>query len=514
DSRLFPTFSRQGVYSQITAQRGGWPLAIQALARYWGMEPSLDNRVLRIGPVLQYPLDWKHRFVIDFPALYHGMDHLYQQAGLSAFDFLDLEDLDEDEIDELRQWVENRIVILGDVSRVSFAQFQTPVGVYYGTELVAASLHTLMSGSILRPATLEMEAILVAIMIVAVLVIGTLSKLLWRILFALVPLLFFIVAAVAGYIYLDMVFPMAGGLVFGALYLLMVNMIKYRQLARQKSWIQNAFSSYVSPNLVKHLIAHPDHLALGGEFRECTFIMTDLAGFTSLMEKHDPQAMVALLNTYLDRMVRIAFSHDGTLDRIVGDAVCIMFSAPVKQVDHGRRALTCALEMHQFAQQFSQEQRAAGIPFGHTRIGVHTGRVLVGNFGGGAIYDYRAFGDPINTSARLESANRYLGTRICVSDATVRLSPDFQGRPVGTLLLKGKSKGLTVFEPFPADEVPDAAFLAGYREAFRMMESSDPAALDAFAGLVKDFPDDPLCRFHHQRLLNGEQGISITMAGK
>jgi adenylate cyclase len=158
------------------------------------------------------------------------------------------------------------------------------------------------------------------------------------------------------------------------------------------------------------------------------------------MEKMDPADAVSVLNTYLDRMVRIAFDHGGTLDRIVGDSVAIMFSAPVIQPDHRARALACALDMHAFAESYAAEMAARGFAFGSTRIGVHTGEVIVGNFGGEAMFDYRALGDAVNTAARLESVNRHLGTRICVSEATLSGCPGAAARPVGLLVMKGKRR--------------------------------------------------------------------------
>ena len=148
---------------------------------------------------------------------------------------------------------------------------------------------------------------------------------------------------------------------------------------RRQRWVRQAFSRYVSPNLVTHLLEHPEALELGGRRQVCSFVFTDLAGFTTLMERLDPGEAVALLNGYLDRMIAIAFAHQGTLDRIVGDAVVIMFSAPIAQPDHQRRALACAMEMQRFARKYADDHQARGIPFGQTRIGIHSGEVIVGN---------------------------------------------------------------------------------------------------------------------------------------
>ncbi len=289
--------------------------------------------------------------------------------------------------------------------------------------------------------------------------------------------------------------------------------LRYLKTEAEKRFIRHAFSSYVSPNLVEHFIKNPGDLRLGGERRECSFVLTDLAGFTTLVEKSDPADLVALLNNYLNEMTRITFAHEGTLDRIVGDAVAVMFSAPAVQPDHAARAVACALDMDRFAQAFAVTKRAEGIPLGLTRIGVHSGSVIIGNVGGDTHSDYRALGDPINTSARLETVNKHLGTRICVSGATVAQCPDFIGRPVGDLMLVGKSEAIPAFEPLSAEAAALPAMTA-YANAFALLDSDPPAARAAFTDLAEKYPDDPLAAFHHRRLESGETGSTVVMTEK
>lgn len=295
---------------------------------------------------------------------------------------------------------------------------------------------------------------------------------------------------------------------------ILASLYHHRTSERRQRWIKQAFARYVSPNLVAHLVDHPEQLELGGRRQECSFIFTDLAGFTSLMEKIDPVEAVTLLNNYLDEMVAIAFHNDGTLDRIVGDAVAIMFSAPVVQPDHRQRAIKCALEMHRFSKRYADEISAKGIPFGQTRIGVHTGEVTVGNFGGTNIFDYRALGDPINTAARLESVNKQLGTLICISENTLSGQPDLPVRPVGRLVLKGKTLALMVYQPIIAAEGEEAARDIPYENAFEVLRNEQPEALQIFEALAIERPDDPLVALHLKRLRAGELGDRMVMTSK
>ena len=306
--------------------------------------------------------------------------------------------------------------------------------------------------------------------------------------------------------------PLTPAATFVLVYLA-ASVTRHAQMERQQRFIRKAFSSYVSPNLVRHLIEHPEALKLGGERRECSFVFTDLADFTPMVERSDPADLVSLLNEYLEAMTAIAFRHDGTLDNIVGDAIAVMFSAPVAQPDHAARAVACAADMDAFAVAFTAAKRAQHIPLGHTRIGVHSGPVIVGNVGGKIQFDYRAFGDAINTASRLESANKHLGTRVCVSNAAAAACPGFRGRPVGSLVLKGKTAAIEAFEPIALEDA-ESPRIAAYRAAYRLMADNDPSALAAFEALVGDWPKDTLAALHLRRLKDGATGATIVMTEK
>lgn len=310
-------------------------------------------------------------------------------------------------------------------------------------------------------------------------------------------------------IFIDPLFP---SIALAAMYIT-GSFFRFLETERDRRWIRDAFSSYISPNLVRHLIENPNLLKIGGENRECSFVLTDLAGFTSFMEKSEPAEVVSLLNEYIDEMLKIAFHYDATVDRIVGDAIALIFSAPVIQEDHASRAVNCAVALDAFAHKFSADRRQQGTPLGGTRIGVHTGMVIIGNFGGKTMFDYRALGDPINTCSRLETVNKHLGTRICVSRETVDKYPGFIGRPIGTLVLKGKSQGIETFEPLTREEM-DSSHIQAYMAAYKLMAQNDPRAKGAFAALSNEHPSDPLIRFHLERLEQGATGVVVVMGEK
>ena len=291
------------------------------------------------------------------------------------------------------------------------------------------------------------------------------------------------------------------------------NLRELRRSWKAAEQAKAALSRYFSPNLVQQLIQSPDSLNLNGERRDLTFIFTDLAGFTPMVESADPQKMVPLLNEYLEAMTAIVFAHGGTVDKIVGDAVQAMFGAPQEQPDHAERGVACAMEMDEYAEAFRRRTESGEVPFGITRIGVHRGLAMVGNFGGEQFFNYTAHGDAINTAARLESANKHFGTRVCVSNAVVERVSGFKGRPIGTIGLVGKSEELRLFEPLN-EEQADSPAMDAYRDAFAKLEAGDPGANRAFASVVGQYGDDPLSTLHLKRTLAGETGIRIVLKEK
>ena len=188
------------------------------------------------------------------------------------------------------------------------------------------------------------------------------------------------------------------------------------------------------------------------------------------METAAPEVLGALLNEYVGGMTDVVFAHEGTVAKIIGDAIQILFNAPGDQPDYATRAIACAHDLDAWAEKFRERWKSKGVNFGVTRIGVHAGPALVGNFGGSRFFDYTAYGDTINTAARLEAANKFLGTRICVSATVADAAKGFRGRPVGDLMLRGRSEPLRAYEPLPAAKF-EGPVTAQYAEAFAKLEA-------------------------------------------
>ena len=281
---------------------------------------------------------------------------------------------------------------------------------------------------------------------------------------------------------------------------------KRRQLEAERA--HAVLSRHFSPRVAAKLAMVGETGIADIQRRSVAAIFTDITGFTRLIETMETETLSTLLNEYMGGMTDLVFQHQGTVAKLVGDGIHILFNAPEEQPDYVDRAIGCAVAMDAWAEEFRARWKAKGYEVGATRIGVHAGPVLVGNFGGGQYFDYTAYGDTINTAARLEAANKHFGSRICISEAAVRLAASFSGRPIGNLLLRGRAEAIRAYEPCAE---AGSASLAAYAAAFAKLEAGDANALQALANYVGSHADDPIAGFHLKRLLNGARGVQIQL---
>jgi class 3 adenylate cyclase/CHASE2 domain-containing sensor protein len=286
-----------------------------------------------------------------------------------------------------------------------------------------------------------------------------------------------------------------------------------RDARKQRQFIQGAFSRYVSPKVVEQLIADPEKMSLAGDRREMTYLFTDIANFTTLSEGMESHELGVVLNAYLDGVTQAVMRYEGMVDKFIGDSVFAIFNAPVDLANHATHAVKCALDIDTFCNKFSEENKAKGIDFGITRIGVHTGVAVVGNFGSSVRFNYTAQGDAVNTASRLEGLNKHFGTHISVSGATREQCDGVVFRPLASVVLKGKTVPIEVWEPLHEGAAAEG-YLQRYKEAFDTLEREKPEALAMFEALSKEAPDDPCVAMYVERLRNGEFGTDVLMKEK
>ena len=215
---------------------------------------------------------------------------------------------------------------------------------------------------------------------------------------------------------------------------------------KKSARVKNLFGKYVSPGVVEELIQGDINTALEGRRQDLTILFSDLRNFTSLSEEMGARDTRNLLNTYFDTMIPIVFHHQGTLDKLMGDAIMAFFGAPIDLKEHPLKAAQAALEMIAELKNF-KHKNISGIESLAAGIGINSGKVTIGNLGSHDFMDYTVIGDAVNMASRLEGLNKYYGTHIIISQYTAaRLDQRFLLRELDRVRVKGKAEAVAIFE--------------------------------------------------------------------
>ena len=285
--------------------------------------------------------------------------------------------------------------------------------------------------------------------------------------------------------------------------------------SEQKRFAQSALGKYLPPDVAKEIMRNPERLALHGEQTEIYALFTDLEGFTKLSHAITPETLSKLLNRYLDVMSDIVLKHGGTLDKFVGDALVTFWGAPIARADDADRAVRAGRAMFEGGQRFREMAREiAGAdipPIGVTRVGLHRGEAVVGNFGGEGRIQYTALGDAMNTAARLESANKALKTTMLVSDEAKRESTLTWFRPMGRIVLSGRATPVMVWEPAPDFEPALVAQLVDIWERF---DAGDRGALVQLEAIAAEHKEDAALQYFVYRCREVGSGGNFVLGSK
>ncbi len=245
------------------------------------------------------------------------------------------------------------------------------------------------------------------------------------------------------------------------------------QLAVAQVRMQSAlesFARYVPTEVVRELLARGEAAKLGGFVQEISLLFCDLKDFTTLAESLDPVELSAILSEYFREVMAIIRQGQGTIDKIIGDALMAMWNAPREVPGHPVQAVRTALTCQEFMKGWRDRAAAAGKPLLHARFGLGFGKVVVGNFGAPDRMNYTCFGDCVNLTSRLEGMNKLYGTGILVSEALRQQAGDaFHWRLVDLVTAKGKTIPERIYEPLGEQgrvPAPDLEFAAAYEAAF------------------------------------------------
>ena len=216
--------------------------------------------------------------------------------------------------------------------------------------------------------------------------------------------------------------------------------LNFREQSLLRQQIKKQFEHYLDPKQVKRLQEDPTLLNLGGETRTCTFLFTDLRGFTSMSEKMSPQEVTEIMNATLSIQVIAVQKYGGMVDKFIGDACMAIFNAPLDLEDHETRAIECAVEIQRGIKTLN---KTLPVPVA-IGVGLNTGPAVIGNMGSKTRFDFSAIGNAVNEAARYESATKEVGVDILIGESTAkasRIEVDY----VRDIEVKGKAKPLSVY---------------------------------------------------------------------
>ncbi len=243
--------------------------------------------------------------------------------------------------------------------------------------------------------------------------------------------------------------------------------------AEERAFAQGALGKYLPRDIAREILRDPDRLALHGEKKAIYCLFSDLEGFTRMSHAMSPENVAFVLNAYLDTLSEVVLAHGGTIDKFVGDAVVAFWGAPIARIDDSDQAARALLAMAEAGELFRQRMARAADgtlpPVGRTRVGLHFGEAVVGNFGGEGRIQYTALGDSMNTAARLEAANKAMLTRALASAEALQGVDSGLFVPMGRIQLRGRAQPVDAYEPrpdlSPAQRGQVAALVAAHAHA-------------------------------------------------
>ena len=419
---------------------------------------DVDQLVRRMPLLLQTPDGWTPSFGIEVMKIISGSDTYIIKGQEGGIVELTLPNYAEIPVDEVgRRWitwsdtakttlqeldVKDKFVFVGVSAKGVMPQIATPVGLLYPHEVQAAVAESL---------TVDVPQIPGASLLYELLIlVGCL--LLLTVIVRSLPVISSIVGVVGMYVLSgtaavwfvrnNILIDFSYSMVSMTLISVQEFWLRFGEQYKLRQQIKKQFEHYLDPRQVARLQNNPELLKLGGERKTCTFLFTDVRGFTNLSEKLEPEEVTEIMNKVLTEQVTCIQAHGGMVDKFIGDACMAIFNSPLDLDEHEQRAVACAQDMRT-AIAMMQKELSEPIAIG---IGVNTGPAVIGNMGSDNRFDYSAIGDAVNTAARLESATKEAGVDILIGESTYKkLPPGVEASFVREIKVKGKAKALKVY---------------------------------------------------------------------
>ena len=411
-----------------------------------------DNLVRRLPLLFSIPGGWTPSFGTEVLKKLVGADTFIIKTNPAGIEEIKVRGLPETKVDSLgRQWlsfvdtpetnlqeldVQGKFVFVGYTAAGVQRQIATPVGLLEPHKIQAALAESILVKSPSIPFWhLSAELALLLILVFVIWLVSSFAGV-WLGL-GINILLFCSTTGFGLYminkgILLDVSYTLVAEFVSSSL----AYYLNYRKQNNLRLQIKKQFEHYLDPRQIKRLQDNPDLLKLGGEKKYCTFLFTDVRGFTALSEKLDPQEVTEIMNKALTIQTKAVQDHGGMVDKYIGDAMMAIFNAPIDLDNHEDQAIAAALQMLAELDKAQLDIRIG--------IGLNSGRAVLGNMGSESRFDYTAIGDCVNTAARLESATKVVGVDLLIGETTAQACK-YELQSLEPIEVKGKTNKLRIY---------------------------------------------------------------------
>ena len=461
------------------------------------VEESEDGNLTVHAGELEIPLDDHGYLQVDYAGPNNVFKQVSLQEVLDAFVKRDAAAL---------AMFKDAIVIIGPTARSIGDHNATPLADISPNCFVHANVYDqIISEKYIAPAKTDAQLLILIVMALIVTVVAFLLKLRWSLPIGIVFIGGYLMFAYSAFVNTGVVYYMIEPIF--ALFFCFASAMSYNAATegRQKAQIKGMFEKYVDKAVVKQILDNPSLVKLGGEERELTTLFADIEGFTSMAEKMGPQNTVGMLNSYLTEMSSIIIENGGTIDKYIGDAIMSFWGAPLSDADQAFNSCSAAINMQRKLTALHTKWIHYGRPVVNQRIGINTGRAVVGNMGAETRLNYTAIGDAVNLAARLEGVNKEYGTRLLMSEYTYRKVHDkVLSREMDLVVVMGKSEPVRIYELIAlADEVQTDAtkkFLESYHDGLEAYKKRAwKSAIDQFQQALSIRRDDIVSNLYIQR---------------
>tara|TARA_R110000796_G_scaffold29399_1_gene79492 strand:+ start:124 stop:1863 length:1740 start_codon:yes stop_codon:yes gene_type:complete len=414
---------------------------------------DVDNLVRRLPLLLRTPEGWAPAYGTEVLKILAGADTYVIKTNQNGLEEIRVKGLPPVSVDSLgRKWVswvdtpqtdlkemnvENKFVFVGFTAKGIMPQIATPVGLLEPHKIQTALTESILieNSPYIPDWSLSAE---LAIFLISVVLTWSVLNVLGVSLGITIATLVMFSTAIGGYyliqkgLLIDVTWSLLSQFVTGTL----AFYLKFREQYKLRQQIKKQFEHYLDPRQVKELQKNPDLLQLGGEKRYCTFLFTDVRGFTAMSERLEPEEVTKIMNRALTIQQEAVQKHGGMVDKYIGDAMMAIFNAPLDLEEHEHKAVLTAIEI-----QKNIKEADIGVEIG---VGVNTGYAVIGNMGSASRFDYTAIGDAVNTAARFESATKQVGVDLIIGEST-KQNCKIKLNLLKPIEVKGKSKSLEIY---------------------------------------------------------------------